>query len=82
MPVIMADENRKYEMQVISLDRQLFFERSVVERNGKIWFAEYYIKPVKDKNGKIIGTAGIIRDITERKISDMELLQRKERKMQ
>ena len=79
MPLLMADENRKRDLQVIKSGKQIVFEKSFVDRNEKVWFAEYYIKPVKDKNNNIIGTTGIIRDTTQQKRAE-ETLHRSEAK--
>lgn len=67
MPKDMADENRARDLEVMKSGRQIVFERKVTERNGKVWVAEFYIKPIKNKDNNIIGTAAMVMDITKHK---------------
>ncbi len=45
----------------------------LLKKNGDYVFAEEIGRPIKDKNGKIIQVAGVIRDVTERTRAEREL---------
>ncbi len=46
-----------------------------IDKSGKIQFAEITGFPMKNQKGEIIGFRGIVRDISERKRSEMQLLE-------
>ena len=43
------------------------------KKTGKIWWAEVNVSPFKDKNGKIKGAIGVIRDVTIQKTIESSL---------
>lgn len=47
----------------------------IINPKGKIYWIEEFGKVIRDKSGKIMGTQGILRDITERKAVEEKLKQ-------
>jgi PAS domain S-box-containing protein len=54
------------------------YETRRIRKDGTIFDAAISVSPVRDTTGAIIGAATIVRDITERKAADRELLHRQE----
>ncbi len=62
---------------VMQYKQTLNIEELIVTNKGERWY-ETFKSPVIDDNGKILGTAGLARDITERREQEIELLKRQE----
>ena len=71
-PATLAEEIRSEDRQVIETGNPLRIEHSVV-RDGATRWLEVVKVPVFDDQGTAIGTAGISRDITERKRAQTSL---------
>lgn len=65
------------EMQVISSEKQKQSEE-IKNKNGSTAWYETFRKPIYDAQGRLIGTTGFSREITERKIIENELKKAKE----
>lgn len=55
------------------------FETQMIKKNGKTVDVDISIRVLKDKDGKLTGSIGIIRDITERKRTNEALVESEER---
>ncbi len=53
------------------------YECSFVRKNGRIIYVEIYASPLRDMEGKITGTIGVIIDITEKKRMEEEIIDAK-----
>lgn len=62
------------DSEVIGSGQPLRIERSV-QRNGMTYWRELIKMPVKDDQDRVIGTAGVSRDVTERKKMEQALQQ-------
>lgn len=71
-PKDIAERNRTYDLEVIASGKQKRFEESSFEGNTVRWI-ETFRTPVIDLNGKVLGTTGFARDITDRKQTEAEL---------
>ncbi len=49
------------------------FENRFVSKSGKIIYVMHNVRVLRDEQGTILGTQGIARDITERKLADLAL---------
>ena len=68
----LAEKYRKEDAEFLALGKP--FETEICEiRNGQTFWTQVVKVPVKDSNGSIIGLQGIFGDITDRKLSDLEL---------
>lgn len=65
------------DFYVMETGQALSIEEPVV-MDGKPRIHETYKSPIYDSSGKVIGTVGLARDITERKEIELELLHRNE----
>ncbi len=65
-----ALDNTSRDDECISGKKQMHFEE--LADNGN--WAEIYLSPIIDESGKVIGTAGYSRDITEKKTSEIALI--------
>jgi len=55
------------------------FESKRIKKNGDLIDVSLTISPIKDSLGNVVGTSGSMRDITERKKTEAELFENKER---
>ena len=62
-----------------SADRDDAFEASYVRSDGSVFIGELTASRVRDYQGDFLGFIGILRDITERKQNEHELMEAKER---
>ena len=60
-------------------DRNDSYEAIFVRKDGSEFTGELLASRVKDKNGKVLGFIGILRDISERKKYEFELMSAKEK---
>ncbi|MBU1002207.1 MAG: diguanylate cyclase [Proteobacteria bacterium] len=75
MLVEAADRPRFYEQ--IAADGQVVnFEFRAIRRDGAQIWLNLSSRPIMDKDGQLLGTEGIVQDITERKLSEQELQHR------
>jgi PAS domain S-box-containing protein len=63
----LADDNK-----VVSSKKPLHVEEPIFDQQAVKWF-ETFKMPIFDENKEVIGIAGYSQDITERKLSDLEL---------
>jgi PAS domain S-box-containing protein len=68
-PRELAEKYREEDKDVMQSGRQKLIEEPLVGRNGKSIWVETIKSPIYDESGNVIGTAGIARDITEKKVS-------------
>lgn len=61
------------DAEVIRSRRRKWYEEPLVDSNGKMTWIETVKTPAYDNEGKVIGTIGIARDITERKRTEAAL---------
>jgi len=76
-PPEIAEAYRADDREIMRLGRQKRIEEPITDGEGKIHWIETIKKPVFDENGEVIGTAGIARDITDRKQAE-ELIKESE----
>ena len=72
-PRELAEKYREEDKAVILSGRQKCIEEPLVDRHGKSIWVETIKSPIYDESGNVIGTAGIARDITEKKMSREQL---------
>lgn len=72
-PRELAEKYREEDRAVMQSRRQKHVEEPLVLRDGKSIWVETIKSPIYDESGNVIGTAGIARDITEKKISHEQL---------
>lgn len=73
IPPDLAEAYRKEDLEVMESRKQKSVEEQIVTVNGIGW-SETFKTPVFNKDGEVVGTAGMARDITERKQAEQELL--------
>ncbi|NTV90969.1 MAG: PAS domain S-box protein, partial [Clostridiales bacterium] len=71
-PPELALKHQQDDLEVISTGVRKSVEEEISGRNSREWI-ETYKTPIFDSTGKIIGTAGLSRDITQRKNYEMEI---------
>lgn len=71
-PRELAEKYREVDDRVMKSGKLLSVEELIKDKNNSKWF-ETFKSPVKDINGKIIGTTGYAKDITQRKKMENEL---------
>jgi two-component system cell cycle sensor histidine kinase/response regulator CckA len=76
-----AETNRSEDQGIIATKQKKVIEQSFMDSSGKVFWVEKIKTPILDEKGKVIGTAGISRDITKRKQIEEEL-RKNERKYQ
>jgi PAS domain S-box len=76
-----AETNRSEDQGIIATKQKKVIEQSFLDSSGKVSWFEKIKTPILDEKGKVIGTAGISRNITKRKQIEEEL-RKNERKYQ
>lgn len=71
-PRELAEKFRADDALVMAERKQKYVEGSAFDGQNLRW-VEAYKAPIIDKSGKLLGTVGIARDITERKLIDKKL---------
>lgn len=74
-PPELAQKYLRTDREVLETGRRRRYEEQRRDRNGELRWYETIKTPVRDREGGIIGTAGISRDITDRKIAERELIE-------
>ncbi|MCP2727053.1 PAS domain S-box protein [Limnofasciculus baicalensis] len=69
----LAEKFRNDTLDVMRSREQKSFETKIVDSKNNIRWFESIKNPIYDSQGKVIGTVGIARDITERKRIEVEL---------
>jgi two-component system, NtrC family, sensor kinase len=73
-----AREAYNDEQYIIKTGERIVKEEKEIRKNGKISYALTSKSPLRDQNGKIIGTYGISKDITDLKLAEEKTLQMNE----
>jgi len=71
-PKELAEKYRADDAEVMASRQQKYIEESALDGDRTFW-VETFKTPVIDKNGKVLGTTGLARDITERREHEEEL---------
>ncbi len=79
-PLEHADKYMQDDQRIMASGERLFVEERIVEGGNVKWF-ETLKTPIRDAHGRVTGTVGLARDITERKRAE-EQRQLLERRMQ
>jgi two-component system cell cycle sensor histidine kinase/response regulator CckA len=79
-PLEHAERYMRDDQRVIENERPFFVEEQIAEGGGVAWF-ETFKSPIRDQRGVVMGTVGLARDITDKKLAEEERL-RLERRMQ
>jgi len=66
-PVDLAQSYRADDQEVIKSKKRKCVQERLSDKEGKVAWIETIKTPIFDSEGKVIGTAGIARDITQRK---------------
>jgi PAS domain S-box-containing protein/putative nucleotidyltransferase with HDIG domain len=66
-PKELAEKYRADDQEVMESGRRKQVEEPIIDPEGKTFWVETIKTPIFDEHGKVIGTAGIARDITEHK---------------
>ena len=66
-PKELAERYRANDQEVMRSGKQKCVEERLADKEGKIQWVETIKTPIFDDKGRVIGTTGIARDITERK---------------
>jgi len=66
-PVDLAQSYRADDQEVIKSKKRKCVQERLSDKEGKVQWIETIKTPIFDSEGKVIGTAGIARDITQRK---------------
>lgn len=73
-PPELAQKYLRTDREVLETGRRKRYEEQRRDRNGELRWYETIKTPVRNRERGIIGTAGISRDITDRKIAERELI--------
>jgi len=71
-PKGLADKYRGDDEQVMALGDSKIVEEEISIGGERIWY-ETFKTPVRDKEGRVIGTTGYSRDVTERKAAEARI---------
>ncbi len=75
-PQELAQRYKDDDEQVMKSGKRKSIEETLVHRQDRDIWIETIKSPIYDENGDVVGTAGIARDITERKLSAEDLKRR------
>lgn len=81
LPIVL-DGDRQFEQEIHSFVEKgntITFETTCVHRDGSLVEVEVTLAAIYDSTGKVIGSAGIARNITERKLAEEKLRQSEEK---
>jgi PAS domain S-box-containing protein len=78
-PRELAERYRADDAEVIETAKRIVVEEPLSNASGEIKWIETIKTPIFDDRGKLIGTTGIARDITERRQLEQDLIAEKER---
>lgn len=67
-----ADKYRQDDLEVMSSGQRRRMEEPQVDGTGREYWVETIKTPIRNAQGKVIGTTGIAREITERKQAELE----------
>lgn len=67
-----AEFYRKDDLEVIRSGKRKTIEEKQKDRAGREYWVETTKTPIRDEHGNVIGTTGIARDISERKLAEIE----------
>jgi len=76
-PAELAEAYRADDASVIAAGRQKAVEETIVGVDETRWF-ETYKSPVFGPNGSVVGTTGVARDVTKRKLAEQKALRAEE----
>ena len=68
-----AELYRSEDQEIIATKQKKVIEQSFMDSSDKVSWVEKIKTPILDEKGKVIGTAGISRNITKRKQTEQEL---------
>ncbi|MGE5087978.1 MAG: PAS domain-containing protein [Candidatus Levyibacteriota bacterium] len=74
-PCELAQKYLRTDREVLETGRRKRYEEQRRDRNGDLRWYETIKSPVRNRDGELVGTAGISRDITDRKIAERELIE-------
>ncbi len=66
-PKDLAQDYRQDDQEVMKSKKRKCVQERLADKEGKVAWIETIKTPIFDENGKVIGTTGIARDITQRK---------------
>ena len=78
-PEELAEGYRRDDLDVMRSGKRKHVEERLVDNFGKVSWIETVKTPIFDANDRVVGTAGIARDITERKQAEQALRESEER---
>ena len=71
-PPELAESYRADDVRTMEAGVGLVVEEPIAHKGQKLWF-ETFKTPVTDEDGRVVGTAGYSRDVTERKLAEERL---------
>lgn len=75
LPAEMAGQFQRADREVMNACDTITREQNIQDADGRLMWYETIIAPMFDGQGRVVGTAGIARDITRRKRAEGESLQ-------
>jgi PAS domain S-box-containing protein len=73
-----AKKFKEDDKKVIGSKKQIKIEESIIDKKGNTVYLETIKSPIVDESRKVIGTVGIARDITERKLAESNVIKTQE----
>jgi PAS domain S-box-containing protein len=67
-----ADKYRQDDLEVMNSGKRRQIEETQVDNTGREYWVETIKTPIRNSTGEVIGTTGIAREITERKLAEIE----------
>lgn len=74
--LIHQDDRARFYMELSSRGRVDNFEAEAQRKDGSRFWINLGCRPITDKDNRLVGTEGIIQDITERKVCELDLERR------
>jgi PAS domain S-box-containing protein len=74
-PAELAAQYVRTDREVLETGRRVRYEEQRRDRQGQLRWYDTIKTPVRNGRGKVIGTAGISRDISDRKLAERELIE-------